>query len=442
MSKLKLHDYQKRTVEFLKKEKSAILSISMGLGKTISTLYYINEIKPKTVLIIAPKRVAEHVWKQEAKKWGLDDVYRKMVIVCGTPSQRKEKLENDAKPYKIIGRDNLSDLKNWSCEILVLDELTSFKSITAKRSKAVHAIKRKQTIGLTGTFLANGAIDIYGQAKAVGLYNGAGQNFYAWRATYFKNVMQGSRQAWEKWVLRVPLDEVLKPIQKNIFTLTSEDYLDIPEVEYIKHDIELKKDEFKEYMRLSTMLQINLDGVIHSVKEQAKFAKLQTACLGFIYDTKTGDAFRGKHCTKIDAVVELVERAVSEGESVLLAYGFKEEAIWIGEKLKKKGITFCSPNDKKFLEKFESKEVMVLIGHPSSIGHGINLQNAARICVWSSITYNYELWAQMNARLARQGQLKAVKIHVFSSKDTIEQNQFESVMKKDKEQNNFLEITK
>ena len=442
MEKMKLHAYQKRVVEFCKTSKHIILSVGCGLGKTASVLHYIKETNPETVIIIAPKNVALTVWKQEAEKWELSDIHNKMVIVDGAPKQRKEKLQDQSTPYKIIGRDILKDIENRSCDLLVLDELTSFKSVDAKRSKFAQSIRRKQTIGLTGTFLANGAIDIYGQAKSVGLFSDERQNFWAWRATFFRNVMQGSKMAWEKWVLRVPLEEVLKPIQKNIFTLTSEDWLDIPKVQYIKHDIKLSKQEQTEYMRLNSMLHVNLDDVTISIKEQAKFAKLQTLCNGFVYDTKTSEAFRSKYSTKIDAVVEFIERCVSEGESVLLAFAFREEAIWIAEKLKKKGITYASSNSKDFVRRFENKEFDVLMGNAAAIGHGINLQHASRMMVWSSITYNYELWEQMNARLIRTGQTRGVQIHVFSALDTIEQGQYKALMKKDAEQKKFLQLTK
>ena len=173
-----LHDYQKRCADFIAAHTNCILSVDMGLGKTAAVLEYIRRCDPSTVLIVAPKRVAENNWHTEAIKWGLDEIYSKMIVCAGTAKKRGLALKDAAHPYKIISRDNIKDCKGLSFDLLVIDELTSFKSIDAARTKAVMSIKAKRKVGLTGTFLANGAIDIYGQAASVGLsYNN--YNFYA-----------------------------------------------------------------------------------------------------------------------------------------------------------------------------------------------------------------------------------------------------------------------
>ena len=441
--KLELKNYQKRIVEFCKTTDKVILSVGMGLGKTAAVLHYIDEIKPKSVLIVAPKRVAETVWMQEAEKWGLSSIAEKMIIVSGTKKQREKAIADAMKPYKIIGRDNLKDVIGYCCDILVLDELTSFKNHTTKRSKICYGITARQKIGLTGTFTAGNLIGIWGQARAVGFFTNKQQNFWAWRATYFYDAMAGSGRKWQKWRLRkcYSIDDLIKPFQKYLFTLDSADYLEIPKVSYIRHNVELSDKEMMEYMRLKTMLHIDLDGVMLSVKEQAKFAKLQTAVNGFLYD-ENGSAYRSAYSTKIDEVVEFVERAVGEGEKIILWYAFREEAIWLAEKLKKADIRFCSANDKRFIEKWNSDEIDVLIMHPAACGHGVNLQQGGHIAVWSSITYSLELWLQANARLIRQGQNKPVQIHVFSAANTIEVEQYRALMEKNKVEAEFLELTK
>ena len=441
--KLELKNYQKRIVEFCKTTDKVILSVGMGLGKTAAVLHYINEIKPKSVLIVAPKRVAETVWMQEAEKWGLSSIAEKMIIVSGTKKQREKAIADAMKPYKVIGRDNLKDVIGYCCDILVLDELTSFKNHTTKRSKICYGITARQKIGLTGTFTAGNLIGIWGQARAVGFFTNKQQNFWAWRATYFYDAMAGSGRKWQKWRLRkcYSIDDLIKPFQKYLFTLDSADYLEIPKVSYIRHNVELSDKEMMEYMRLKTMLHIDLDGVMLSVKEQAKFAKLQTAVNGFLYD-ENGSAYRSAYSTKIDKVVEFVERAVGEGEKIILWYAFREEAIWLAEKLKKADIRFCSANDKRFIEKWNSDEIDVLIIHPAACGHGVNLQQGGHIAVWSSITYSLELWLQANARLIRQGQNKPVQIHVFSAANTIEVEQYRALMEKNKVEAEFLELTK
>lgn len=442
-----LHNYQNRIVQFCEAEPNAVLSVGMGLGKTAATLHYIHKLNPDTCVIVAPKRVAETVWKQEAEKWELYDVASKMIIVSGSAAKRKAALENKDYTYKIIGRDNIKDIENWSCDLLVLDELTSFKNHLSKRSLACYSIKAKRRIGLTGTMLANGAIDIYGQMLAVGVGDTSSEsvikrNFYKWRSVYFKDKLAGSGLQFQKWVLDTPLELLLEPIKKNIFTLSSEDWLDIPEVTYHNHDIQLSDPEIKEYLSLQTMLHLELSGERISIDEAAKFYKLQTLCNGFIYEPETSKPIRGEVSTKLDAVAEFVDRSVSEGERVLLWYAFTEEAVWLAEKMKERGIKYCSPKDKRWLQKFETGEIDVLISHPASIGHGVNLQHCSRICVWSSLTYNYEYWGQANARLARQGQQHGVQIHVFAASGTVEINQYLSLMHKSQEDKLFVNLTK
>jgi hypothetical protein len=448
---LKLHKYQEKTVDFLKHQERAVLSVGCGLGKTSATLHYIDYVKPITMIVIAPKNVAETVWKQEAMKWGLTDIHDKMTIVAGTPAKRKQALSDATKPYKIIGRDNIKDIEGYQCELLVLDELTSFKNHLSKRSLACYSIRASTRIGLTGTFLANGAIDIYGQMLAVGCGDISAEkaiknNFFRWRATYFRDKLAGSGLQFQKWELVVPLEVLLEPLKKHIFTLSSEDYLDIPEVSYINHEIELSDKEMKQYLSLQTMLHLELDGEHYSVNEAAKFCKLQTVCSGFIYlDNEQGERqiIRGATATKLDTVIEFCDRAVNEGEQIFLLYSFVGEALYLAEKFKSLGIRFCSPSDKQWFEKWNNKEIDILIAHPASCGHGVSLHyNNARIQVWSSITYSLELWSQANARLARQGQRNNVQIHIFTAKGTVEKNMYNSLMKKSKEQDNFIAITK
>ena len=443
MSKMKLHNYQQRAIDFCKNNPNVILSVGMGLGKTSATLHYINHALPRTCLIVAPKRVAETVWKQEAEKWGLRDLHDRMAIVAGTPRQRRELIQKY--DYLIIGRDNLQDVAGMSFDLLIIDELTSFKNHDSKRSKAVYSIEAKQRIGLTGTFLTKGAIDCFGQFCAVGLGGRMtdrerSTNFYRWRATHFKDSLAGSGLAFQNWKLITPLDELLSRVRKNIFTLDPADWLEIPSVEYFTHDVELSQQEMSEYMKLNTMLNCTLDGEVVSFSENQKFAKLQTLCDGFVY--VNDEVVRSEHSTKLDEVCDFVERCCSEGEQVLLFYAFREEKIWIEEKLKKLHLKFTDVKDRHFLGKWNNGEIDVLIAHPASAGHGLNLQSGGRICVWSTITYDLEYWLQANARLARQGQTKGVQIHTFMAKNTVERKKYLSLTEKTKTLNEFINLTK
>lgn len=439
-----LHNYQERAIAFCHTTNNAILSIGCGLGKTSATLHYIERTKPKSLVIVAPKLVARTVWKQEAEKWNLNELHDKLVIVQGNAKQRKELIQSSN--HLVISRDNLGDLQNYETELLVIDELTSFKNVDSNRTDYICSIKRKKTIGLTGMMLTNGAIDLFGQFCSVGLAGNITkrqrtQMYYRWRGTHFKDALSGAGLQFQKWELVTPMEILLSKVKTHIFTLDSKDWLEIPKVQFFEHYIELSEPEMDGYLQLNTMLNVELDGEVVAFTENQKFAKLQTLCNGFVY-TDDGGVQRGAISTKLDAVCEFVDRAVSEGEQVFLLYAFREEKVWLEEKLKKLHIKFTDVKDKNFIQKWESGDVEVLIGHPASCGHGLNLQRGGRIQVWSSLTYDYELFIQANARLARQGQTRGVQIHSFMAKNTVEPKKYTALNKKDSIANEFINLTK
>ena len=442
---MELHNYQKKIVEFCKTKSNVILAVSMGLGKTAAVLHYIDEVKPSTVLITCPKRVCETVWKQEAEKWGLQWLHDKLVIVAGTKSKRQNLIQSS--DYLIIGRDNLADVAGMSFDLLIMDELTSFKNPQSNRTDFICSIKAKKRIGLTGSFLTNGAIDCFGQFAAMGFGGLMTKKervsaFYRWRATHFQDLLAGSGLQFHKWKLVTPLEQLIKNVRQNIFTLDSRDWLEIPEVQYFEHYVELSEPEMNEYLKLNTMLNCTLDDEIVSFNENQKFAKLQTLCNGFVY-VYDGQPVRSEWSTKLDEVVDFVDRAVSEGEQVLLFYAFREEKVWLEEKMKKLHLKFTDVKDKNFMRKWNDGEVDVLLGHVQSMSHGLNLHNSgARIMVFSTIPYDYEHFIQACGRLARQGQTRGVQIHSFMAKNTIEKAKMISLMKKSNILQEFVDITK
>ena len=440
-----LHEYQKRLANFIAKHPRSIISVDMGLGKTVSVLawmnWYIqrNPIRSRGI-IIAPKRVAENNWLQEAQKWGLVELYSRMTICAGTPKKRAKNWNDEAHPIKIISRDNFHDYEHADADFVVLDELTSYKNPAAARTEAVCSINSKVRIGLTGTFLANGAIDVFGQAKAAGLDFG-GLSFYGWRATFFRDVLAGSGLAFQKWRLTVPLEALLRPIAENIFTLTAADYLEIPPVTHTTHEIEMNDETRKAIEELDAFLSTELNGEMLTFDEGQKFAKLQTLCNGFVYD-QNGTPIRGKSSAKLEAVADFVADCKDAGERVLLFYAFREEAAWLTELLDARGVKTYTVQKRDFVERWEAGDIDCLIAHPASAGHGLNLQHGGRVIVWSTLTYNFELFAQGNARLARQGQRLDVQIHYFVAADTCEERAVAALINKQKEQNEFLNLTK
>lgn len=446
----KLHQYQERLIEFLTTHDKAIISVDMGLGKTAAVLHYLEREKPSSVLIVAPKRVAETVWQQEAYKWDLAHCSANMVICSRTAAKRRQALSDEAKPYKIICRDNIKDVADMQFDVLVLDELTSFKTVDCMRSSIVRRIAAPVRIGLTGTFIANGAIDIFGQAAALGLFRATDKvsrkgritvpEFFSWRSYYFVDVLAGSGMKFSKWKPTKSLDEILRPLKPNIFTLRSADYLEIPPVSYVPHWVLISPEERSGYDSMEAMLLSEVGGDVISADEDARFMKLQTLADGFMYDGN-GRPHRHSESSKLSEVAEFCSRCAAEGEQVLLFYAFKEEAQWLSEKFNECGLRHTSAKCSGFMDDWKSGNVDVLMAHPASAGHGLNLQDGGRIIVWSSITYNFEYWAQANARLARQGQRKAVQVHVFLAADTIEASKYEALRRKECENEEFKELT-
>lgn len=452
MTLQELHEYQKRLANFIAKHRRCIISVDMGLGKTAAVLAWLNWYAKRSlyknnycprVLIIAPKRVAENNWLQEAQKWGLVELSSRMTICAGTAKKRAANWSDESKPIKICSRDNFKDYQNAICDVLILDELTSYKSPDAARSKAVQSIHAVVRIGLTGTFLANGAIDIYGQAAAVGLDLGSG--YYAWRATYFRDILAGAGLAFSKWRLSVPLEAVLKPIRENIFTLTAADYLEIPPVTHTTHAVEMDGDTAKAIAELDAFLSTKVGDEVLTFDEKQKFAKLQTLCDGFVYvENEAGgvDVVRAERSAKLEAVADFVADCKDAGERVLLFYAFREEAAWLKELLSERKVRHYDVKNADFMTKWNEGEIDCLIAHPASAGHGLNLQHGGRVIVWSTLTYNFELFAQGNARLARQGQRQNVQIHYFVAQDTCEERAVQALRAKQNEQNEFLKLTK
>lgn len=445
---MQLHEYQKRLANFIARQPRAVISVDMGLGKTAAVLAWLDWYERKRAytaqaIIIAPKRVAENNWLQEAIKWGLVDLSNRMTICAGTPRKRAQAWQDVARPVKIVSRDNFNDYAHKVTDVLIIDELTSFKSPTASRSKAVCSIRAQVKVGLTGTFLANGAIDIYGQTQAVGI--DWGMNFYAWRATHFRDVLAGSGLQFQKWRLHGALIDLLKPIKQNIFTLTAADYLTIPPVTNTVRAVDVGERTREQIAEMDAFLSTELNGEVLTFTEQQKFAKLQTLCNGFVYVTdEQGEtrAVRGERSEKLEQVADFVADCKDAGEPVLLFYAYREEAAWLTELLNARNVRVGNPDSKDFVQHWNEHDYDCLMCHPASAGHGLNLQHGGRVIVWSTLTYNYELFAQGNARLARQGQPGNVQIYYYVADKTCEQRALAALMKKQQEQNQFLKITK
>lgn len=449
---LTLRPYQIEIANYLTMQPHACLSVGMGLGKTAAVLHFLdytlNRYPFATILIVAPKRVAETVWRQEAEKWQLWRVVRNMELIEGTPEQ-KQQTANGLAPIKIISRDNLKYVQDKDFTILVIDELTSFKNIKAARTKYLNTIKAQRKIGMTGTFAPNGLIDIYAQLAVLDIASNNIRDFYAWRGRWFYDRNAGSPLPFQDFKLRAGtnIDDIIAEWKPNIKTLTTDDYLKLPPIQYQNISVELSNKESKAYADLSAFLAFNLPNDMETltIDEKAKFAKLQTLCSGFVYSPDDGTAVRiSDTSTKITAAVEFCRHAAAEGEQVLLFYQYRETALWFGEDAKKEGLNIKSVkgNSYDWLTAWNNHEVDVLVANPASAGHGLNLQQGGHIILWLELTYNYEYFAQANARLYRTGQTLPVQVWFLTAHNTIDDAIFPKLRNKDKENKQIENLTK
>lgn len=434
---MQLRPYQVRIANWLCEHQHACLSVGMGLGKTAAVLHWVQhtlQLYPAaTFLIVAPKRVAETVWMQEAEKWEMWRVARNMQLVAGTPRQ-KEAAATSTAPIKIVSRDNLKYFENRSFDVLIIDELTSFKNMKSQRTNAVKSIHATRKIGLTGTFAPNGLLDVYAQLAVLDIAPSDERDFYAWRGRWFVDVNASTSLPYPRYVPRAGATEaaVLGDWARDIITLTTEDYLSLPQIQFNTIDVELTKSERKAYDDMVATLHFEMPGGLEdfTVDEKARFAKIQTLCSGFVYDTdgqfgEAGGVVRIEGGgSKIEAAVEFCRHAAAEGESVLMFYQYRESAVWFGEEAAKAGLRIASVKGSgvQWLRDWNAGNLDVLVANPASAGHGLNLQQGGHIVLWLELTYNYEYYAQANARLHRTGQLKPVQVWTLEAKDTVDGN--------------------
>ena len=459
---MELREYQKRIANWLATRRHACMSVGMGLGKTAAVLHYLDwRLKGwphLRILIVAPKRVAEEVWCQEADKWQLWQLRANMSLIAGT-AKRKQERAADKAPVHVVGRDNLQWLLNnypdyRYIDILVMDELTSFKSWRATRSKAARSITAQQKIGMTGTFAPNGLIDVYPQLAACGVTSADDGDYYAWRGRWFVDVNKGRKGMFPNWQLRKGVDpaEVLRDFEEDIITITTEEYLQVPAMTEEVVSLELSKNERAAYDGMSTALHFSLpddwDGDF-AVGEGARFAKLHQLVCGFVYDEdghslRVSDKDSGTaRSVKIEWAVELCRQAAEEGEQVLLYYIHREAAAWFGERAQAAGLVIRSVKaGGDWLTQWNEHRLDVLVANPASCGHGLNLQYGGRIIVWLELTYNYELWAQANARLHRTGQQYPVIVYYTIAADTVDTAMMAALKRKEKENKKIERMTR
>lgn len=394
------------------------------MGKTIITLTAINNLiydrfTVRKVLIIAPLRVARDTWPQEINKWDHLTNLRTAVMV-GDKHTRDQALSTDADIY-ITNRENLPWLvdhvgHDWPFDMVVIDELSSFKSHQAKRFKALRKMRPhiNRIIGLTGTPAPNSLMDLWAQFALIDGGDRLGKFITRYRNQYFLPDKRNGAQIYTYKPRPGAEQEIYDAISDITVSMRTTDYLDLPAVTYTNHPVTLTAPERAAYDRLKKDMVLQLgDDTIDAANAAALSGKLQQLASGAIYIDDEHNTTT-VHARKLDALEDLIEQA--NGATVLVAYWFKHEASRIFDRFPQARALATSQD---FADWNKGKIPVGLI-HPASAGHGLNLQTGGHILVWMTTPWSLELYEQTNARLHRQGQTEPVSIIHLVATDTID----------------------
>ena len=441
------HDYQTRATQLVIDKPKIGLFLDMGLGKTVITMTAIQELmydrfEISRVLVIAPKRVAEDTWTREHAKWDhLKDL--RISKVLGNEQQRIRALRAEADIY-VIGRDNVIWLinyyqglrKGWPFDMIVIDELSSFKNPQAKRfralKKAMPSVSR--VVGLTGTPSPNGLMDLWAEVYLLDQGERLGLALGAYREKYFR---PGARNGYVvyKWEpFRNAQKEIEDKISDICISMSAADYLKLPKRIDNVIPVQLSPDEMEAYKRMERdqLLQIE-DDDIAALNAAAVMTKLLQIANGSVY-TNEGKVVK-IHEAKLEALAEIVDTTDSP---VLVFYSYKHDLAAIQGKIKGTRIL----ENEKDISDWNAGKVQVLLAHPASVGYGLNLQEGGHVIVWYGLTWSLELYQQANARLYRQGQEKPVIIHHLIAEGTADEEVMAALQNKDTSQAALLAALK
>lgn len=443
------HDYQKYSIEFVKTHPVAALLLSMGLGKTSTTLTALDDLlfdsfEIHKVLVIAPLRVTK-VWLDEVKKWNHLN-YLRCSLVVGTEQERKRALWANADIY-IINRENVQWLIDESgiqfdFDTLVVDELSSFKNFKTKRFKSLMKVRPivKRVIGLTGTPTSNGLMDLWSEFKLLDQGKRLGRFITNYRDQYFRPDKRNGQVVFSYKPLPFAEDAIYDKISDITISMKATDYLNMPELISNHVEVEMSEKEMKVYKELKDELVITLGDEDVTASNAASLSnKLTQMANGAIYLDNHESAII--HDRKLDALEDLIEAQC--GKPVLVAYWFKHDLNRIKNRLEELKVNFKEIKTEASIEDWNKGNIEVGLIHPASAGHGLNLQEGGSTLIWFGLTWSLELYEQTNARLYRQGQKdRCVVIEHIVTKGTIDEQIIKALEEKDKSQSRLIDAVK
>ncbi len=438
------HGYQRYAKKFIENHESAAVLLDMGLGKTVITLSAINDLlfdsfEISRVLVIAPLRVAKNTWPQEIAKWEHIKGLHYSVAV-GTEQERLAALRRKANIY-IINRENVDWLITKSgipfeFDMVVIDELSSFKSWQTKRFKTLMKVrpKVKRIVGLTGTPSGNGLMDLWAEFRLLDMGKRLGRFIGEYRSLYFVPDKRSQQMVFTYKPRPGAKEEIYKRIGDITISMTASDFLDMPELVENTVTVRLDDKERKAYERMKADMVVELGGKeIDAVNAAALSNKLLQMANGAVYDQNR--KIVKLHDRKLDALEDLIEGA--NGKPVLVAYWYKHDL----ERIKSRFDVREIKNDIDIADWNDGK-IPIAVIHPASAGHGLNLQAGGSTLIWFGLTWSLELYQQTNARLYRQGQTHAVVIHHIVAEETIDENVLAALKHKDKTQAALIDAVK
>ena len=438
------HNYQRYATDFIINHPVSAVLLEMGLGKSVISLSAINELMldyfdVSRTLVIAPLRVANSTWPDEVKKWDhLKHLNYSVVIGC-----EKERLDALKKPAHIylINRENVDWLItksgiSWKFDMVVIDELSSFKSYQAKRFKSLLKVrpKIKRIVGLTGTPSSNGLMDLWAEFRLLDMGERLGRYITYYRQNFFVPDKRNQQMIFSY----KPKDGAEKKIYSLISDITismkSKDFLKMPECVMNEVIVTLSDKEQKLYDSLKQDMVLSLEeNEIDAINAAALSNKLLQMSNGAVYNDDK-ESFH-IHDRKLDALEDLIEGA--NGKPVLVAYWFKHDLEKIKDRFDVREIKSA-----KDISDWNEGGIPVALIHPASAGHGLNLQAGGSTLIWFGLTWSLELYQQTNARLYRQGQDSTVVIHHILTKGTIDEDVMKVLKAKEKIQDALIDSVK
>nr|DAX96899.1 MAG TPA: Helicase of the snf2 rad54 family [Caudoviricetes sp.] len=421
------HKYQLTAINHVINVPKCGLFLDMGLGKTVSTLTAIKELKynrfqVNKVLIIAPKKVAEGTWSKEKDKWNHTKDFR-VSLVLGSQQKRIKALSVNADLY-IINRENIPWLvdylrNDWYFDTVVIDESSSFKNSRSKRFKALKMVSPKinRLIELTGTPSPNGVEDLWAQIYLLDQGTRLEKYITHFRAKYMDPNKRNRSQIFDYKIKDGVYDSIINKISDICISMKSEDYLELPDLSYNEIPVILNDKARRDYDKMERDFVLELEGAedeITAVNAAALSNKLLQISNGAVYDS-TG-IYTEVHDAKIEAFLELVERL--QGKSLLVFYNFQHDRDRIKRALEKSDLVVKELKTTQDEDDWNAGKIDILLTHPASAAYGLNLQEGGNHVCWFGLSWNLEHYQQANKRLHRQGQKEKVIIHHLVTQGT------------------------